>query len=123
MFSKCIQYLSHTSYRMETIEERSVLLNWNHEDASINPTPGDTIVMTNKDDNDELLIGNRTTDGSNTWEGECQFVNISAGASENSELHPLDVDSVHVFVRKYLFNRLSSYCRTGRRRSSRIRII
>ena len=54
---------------MKTIEENSVLLNWNHDD-----------------DNDELLIGNRTTDGSNTWEGECQFVNIGAGARENSEL-------------------------------------
>ena len=46
---------------METIEENSVILNWNHEDAAIDSTRGDTTLIANKDDNDKLM------------EGECQF--------------------------------------------------
>ena len=38
----------------------------NHEDAAIDRTPGDTTVITNKDDNDELIVDDSRPDSSNT---------------------------------------------------------
>ena len=68
---------------MEIIEQNSVILNWNHEDAAIDPTPGDTTVITNKDDNDELMVGNSTSDSSNSWEGECPVSESVIESSKN----------------------------------------
>ena len=41
---------------METIEENSVLLNWNDGSESINPTLGDTTVITKKDDSSHVFF-------------------------------------------------------------------
>ena len=58
LFLLFVQYFLH----METIPKNSVILNLNDGDESTDSTPGDTTVVTTKNDNDELMVDDSITE-------------------------------------------------------------